>query len=387
MTLLAFFRGQIQYLKRHGFELVGVSSPGAELEEVAARERIAIAAVLMVRGLSPFSDLVALIRLIRLFFRLQPTIVHGHTPKAALLAMLAAGISRVPVRFYTIRGLSIEIRLGKLRYMMKALEWLTCRLAHQVFAVSSSVRDIIVRERLCPPIKIRVLGQGSSNGVDSRRFNQSLLFAEKIDQFRDQHKLPENKMVIGFIGRIVKEKGIQELISAWNLLKDEFPDLHLLMVGPFETRDAVNPPVAEQIRNDPRIHHIEWLNDVLLAYQVMKVVVLPTYREGFPNVPLEAAAMELPVVATQVTGCVDAVVDGVTGILVPPRDPIALADAIRKLLKDPELRQRMGKAGRERVIRDFKPEDIWEALYQEYVRLLKEKGIPVPPGDVSAFCQ
>jgi glycosyltransferase involved in cell wall biosynthesis len=145
--------------------------------------------------------------------------------------------------------------------------------------------------------------------------------------------------------------------------------------------------VAEQIYNDPRIHHIEWLDDVVPAYMVMDLLFLPTYREGFSNVVLEAAAMELPMVATKVTGCVDAVVDGVTGILVPPRDPNALSDAIRKLLKDPELRQRMGKAGRERVVRDFKPEDIWKALYQEYVRLLKEKGIPVPPGDVSAFCQ
>jgi len=387
MTLLVLFQGQMEYMRQQGLEVIGVSSPGPILQKVAERDRIPVYGVSMVRGISPLADLVALARLWRLFRRFRPAIVHGHTPKAAFLSMLAATLAFVPVRFYSVRGLMIEILKGWRSRLLRMVEWITCRCAHRVLGISFSVASVMVQEGLCPSDKIKVLHKGCSNGVNSERFNRKRVAAEAVDRFRSQSRLPADVPVIGFVGRLVRDKGIHELIAAWNLLRPEFSDLHLLMVGPFETRDAVTLPVAEQIYNDPRIHHIEWLDDVVPAYMVMDLLFLPTYREGFSNVVLEAAAMELPVVATKVTGCVDAVVDGVTGILVPPRDPNALADAIRKLLKDQELRQRIGKAGRERVVRDFKPEDIWEALYQEYVRLLKEKGIPVPPGDVSAFCQ
>lgn len=263
---------------------------------------------------------------------------------------------------------------------MKAIEWLTCRCAHLVFADSSSVKQNMIQEGLCPATKIKVLGQGTINGIDCNRFNRNYLAISQLAEFRRKHNIIGGSQIIGFIGRIIYDKGIRELLGAWKLLKEEFSGLHLLIIGPLQYQHPIDEITEYQIKHDPRIHYIEWLDDVVPAYLVMDIFILPSARnrEGFPYVPMEAAAMELPVVTTRTIGCVDAVVDGVTGILVPPRDPIALADAIRKLLKDPELRQRMGKAGRERVVRDFKPEDIWEALYQEYVRLLKEKGIPVP---------
>jgi len=378
MTLLVFFQGQMEYMQQQGFEVIGVSSPGPILQKVAERDRIPVYGVSMVRDILPFADLMALARLWRLFRRLRPAIVHGHTPKAAFLSMLAATLALVPIRFYSVHGLMIEILQGWRNRILRMVEWITCRCAHRVLGVSITVANVMIQEGLCPSDKIKVLREGSCNGVDSNRFSRERVPVSEVEQLRAQIRLSPGALVIGFVGRLVKDKGVNELIAAWNVLKEDFPELHLLIVGSFEDRNSVKQEVAEQIKQDPRIHHLAWLSDVAPVYLLMDLLVLPTYREGLAYVPLEAAAMELPMVATQVTGCVDAVVDGVTGILVPPRDPIALADAIRKLLKDPELRQRMGKAGRERVVRDFKPEDIWEALYQEYVRLLKEKGIPVP---------
>jgi glycosyltransferase involved in cell wall biosynthesis len=191
--------------------------------------------------------------------------------------------------------------------------------------------------------------------------------------------------VLGFAGRIVRDKGLIELDAAWRMLREEFPDLQLLLAGEFEPQDPIPADVEARLRGDPRIHLAGLVPDMPRFYKAIDVLALPTYREGFGTVLLEAAAMALPVVATRIPGCVDAVRDGETGTLVPSHDAAALADAVRAYLRDPELRRRHGDAGRRRALRDFRPEAMWEALYQEYVRLLEggrhrpsvsRKGVP-----------
>ena len=377
-TLFYFLRGQIQHVQRKGILVEAISSPGPMLEELAQREQIKIYPVVMARDISLFRDLASVWKLWRLFRKLSPAIVHGSTPKAGLLSMIAGALARVPIRFYTMRGLHITSRTGVLRRILRLTEKISCFLAHQVICVSHSVRNIAVAEGICPESKIKVLHHGSSNGVDVQRFCRSNLSEARSQEFRRQWNIPEEAQVLGFIGRLVRDKGIHELIAAWNLLRPEFPKLHLLLVGPLEDHDPLDRGVVQQLQEDPRIHPTGMIKDVLPAYGICQVVVLPSYREGFPNVPLEAAAMELPIIATRVPGCVDAVVEGVTGLLVPPEDGLALAQAIRKLLLDPELGSRMGQAGRARVLREFQAQDIWEALYQEYLARLCEKGHPVP---------
>ena len=170
-------------------------------------------------------------------------------------------------------------------------------------------------------------------------------------------------------------KGIIELAGAWKRLRDEFPNLHLLLVGPYEAQDPISPEVDEELRRDARVHLIgeEWNTPPL--YAAMDVLALPTYREGFPNVLLEAAGMKVPVVATRVPGCTDAVQDDVTGKLVPPYDSGRLAAAVKEYLNDPELRRRHGTAARDWVLREFRPQGIWQAIHQEYVRCLRGKGL------------
>ena len=385
---LGFFTGQIGYMNAQGFEIQAISSPGADLKKCAEREHVAVHAVEMPRRITPLRDLIAIFQLWRTLRRIRPAIVHAHTPKGGLLGTIAAWLARVPVRIYHMHGLPLITATGYKRLLLRWSEQVPCRLAHRVFCVSHSVREVAVAESLCPLLKIRVLLRGSINGVDAaHRFNPANASQSARVDTRSSHGIPADALVVGFVGRIVCDKGLVELAKAWRALRQEFPALHLLVVGPFEPQDPVPPDVEALLRDDPRIHLTGMVDNTPPLYAAMEVLALPSYREGFGLAAIEASAMKVPVVATRIPGCVDAVEDGVTGTLVPPRDATALADAIRTYLNHPELRRQHGQAGRQRVLRDFRPDAIWEALYQEYVRLLREKGLPSPPprpGDSSA---
>ena len=377
--------GQIRYMRDNGFDVHVVSGPGAELDYLT-REGVPIHPIKLTRGLAPLSDLRALVSLYRLFVRHKPIIVHGSTAKGGPLSMIAAAAAKTPIRVYTLRGLIIQLGSGAMNKVFRALEWLACRCSSQVLAVSRSVADIMIRENLCTPDKIKVLGNGSSMGVDAEnRFNPKLAANADIDALRKQLGIPTDATVLGFVGRIVRDKGVVELAAAWRQLRLEYENAFLLMVGPAEPQDPVPAEVLLELRTDPRVVIVDFAQneDMPIYYRVMDLVILPTYREGFPNVPLEAAAMELPVLATRVTGCVDAVVDGVTGTLARVRDSGALANAIRVYINDSAKRKAHGKAARRRVISDFRPEILWEAQYLEYIRLLNEKGFPCPGPEIA----
>ena len=371
---------QIRYMMDKGFDVLVVSGPGTELDFLA-REGIPIHPIKLTRGLAPLGDLRALVSLCRLFVRLKPIIVHGSTAKGGPLSMIAAAAAKIPIRVYTLRGLIIQLGSGVVNKVFRALEWFACRCASQVLAVSRSVEGIMIQEKLCAPDKIKVLGNGSSMGVDAEnRFNPGLGAKDDIDELRKQLGIPADATVLGFVGRIVRDKGVVELALAWRQLRLEYENVFLLMIGPAEPQDPVPAEVMQELQADPRVVIVDFAQNehMPVYYRIMHLVILPTYREGFPNVPLEAAAMELPVLATRVTGCVDAVVDGVTGTLAPVRDSEALANAMRAYINDGAKRKAHGTAGRRRVISDFRPEMLWEAQYQEYVRLLREKGLAGP---------
>ncbi|WP_276522370.1 glycosyltransferase family 4 protein [Kallotenue papyrolyticum] len=366
-------------MQRHGFLVEALSSPGPLLERFGAREGVRVHAVEMARRITPLQDLVAIARLWRRLRAIRPHIVHAHTPKAGLLGMIAAWLARVPVRIYHIHGLPLMTASGHKRWLLRWSEKISCWLAQQVLCVSHSIRDVAIAETLCPAAKIKVLLGGSINGVDAQgRFSPASMDAPARRAARESLGIPHDALVIGFIGRVVRDKGVEELVAAWRLIRDQFPTLHLIVAGPFEPYDPVSPEAEATLRRDPRIHLTGWVDDTLSIHASIDILALPTYREGFPVVPLEAAAMAVPVVATRIPGCIDAVQDGVTGTLVPVGDVAALAEAIRSYILDPDLRRQHGRAGRERVLREFQQEAIWEATLQEYLRLLRRRGLPLP---------
>lgn len=376
---LAFLRGQPGFLARRGVEVQALSSPDPELGAFGRAEGVPVHGVRMLRQVSPLHDLGALLRIVRTIRRVRPHVVHAHTPKGGLLGMLGAWLARVPVRVYHMRGLPMATATGGRRTLLKTTERISCALAHRVLCVSPSLRDVALAEGLCPPEKITVPGGGSGQGVDAAgRFDPARLPEGTRAAVRAGFGIPAHAPVVGFIGRIVRDKGVAELAEAWAGLRDAFPEARLLLVGPFEPQDPLPPSVEAALRGDPRVVLAgeDW--DTPRLYAAMDVVALPSYREGFPNVPLEAAAMELPVVATRVPGCVDAVADGETGTLVPARDARGLEGALRAYLGDPALRRAHGRAGRARVMREFRRELVWEALVAEYARLLRERGLPAP---------
>ena len=368
---LAFIRGQTAYMRDRGVALTVITSPGPAIAEHVDREGMHVHEVPMQRRISPLADLLAVARVVRHLRRTRPDVVHAHTPKGGMVGMIAATVARTPVRIYHLRGLRYVTAEGRQRTLLRAVERLSCRLAHRVICVSPSLREVALAEGLCPAGKIVVLGGGSGNGVDAGgRFDPARVEAETRTAYRSMLGIAPDDLVLGYVGRLVRDKGIVELAGAWERLSREDPRLRLILVGPPEADDAVPPMVIERLASDPRVRLVGSVSDIAPFYAAMDVVVLPTYREGLPNVPLEAAAMGLPVVATAIPGCVDAVLDGVTGTLVPPRDAETLTIAIRAYVDDPELRRRHGEAGRARVLTEFRSEAVWAALLAEYRRLV-----------------
>jgi glycosyltransferase involved in cell wall biosynthesis len=368
---LRFLRGQVGYMKARGYEVHALSSPGEELDEFGVHEGIPVHAVEMRREITPFHDLGALRRIVAAVRSVCPDVVHAHTPKGGLLGMMAAWLARVPVRVYHMRGLPLVTATGVRRVLLHWAERVSCALAHQVICVSHSLREVALAEGICSPHKIRVLAGGSGNGVDATgTYDPERWSPEERRAFRERLGIPEAAIVLGFVGRIVRDKGVVELAEAWKSLRASFPQLHLLMVGPFEPQDPIPEEVRAPLEDDPRIHLVGMQRDSAPFYSIMDLLVLPTYREGFPNVPLEAAAMSLPVVTTRIPGCVDAVEEEVTGILVPVQDAARLEEGIRGYLEDPDRRKQHGEAGQRRVLALFRQEVIWGALEEEYRRLL-----------------
>lgn len=376
---LRFLQGQAGFFAERGFALEAVSSPGPQLEQYGDAEGVLTHPIAMERSVTPFRDLVAVLRLRRLFRQRRPAIVHSHTPKGGLLGMVAAWLAGVPVRVYHMRGLPLATATGLQRRLLVLTERISCRLAHRVLCVSRSLADVAIAERLCPEAKIFVLASGSGNGVDaSGRFAPERGGEAVRQETRRGLGIPSGSRVIGFVGRLVRDKGVVELVAAWRGLRERYRDLELLVVGPVEARDAAPPEVLAALGEDPRVHMTGLVESPAPLYAAMDVVAFPSYREGFPNVPLEAAAMRLPVVATRATGCVDAVVDGVTGTLVELGDAAALEAALARYVEDADLGRRHGEAGRERVLADFQPRRIWEALHRTYLELLAAAGLPAP---------
>ena len=372
---LLLVRGQLAAARAAGFDVMVLSSPGKIADAVVAKEGVTHIPIAMERAIAPLSDLGSLLRILAAVSIIRPHIINAGTPKAGLLVIIAGFLTGVPCRIHTLRGLRFETLRGPKKLLLAALTRLTCSLSHRVICISPSLRDRAIELGIAPAGKTVVLGAGSSNGLDIERFSSTPSRRARAQALRHQLGIDKHCLVFGFAGRIARDKGVGELCHAFVELAARHADIHLLVVGAHDPSDPIPEPVAATLREHPRIHCPGHMRDMAVAYLAMDVLVLPTYREGFGNVLLEAAALERPVIASAVTGCVDAVGDGINGTLVKVRDSRALARAMARYLGDDMLRARHGHAGRERVLRMFRQEDLWTLLHREYARLLSSHGL------------
>ncbi len=340
--------GRLRALHEAGFQVTLVSGPGELLEHCAASEGVNAIAIPMERGISPLADIASLIRLFWLLRRLKPELTEFSTPKAGFLGSIAASLCGVPVRVYMLRGLKLETSSGIKRCILLAAERLASACSDVVLCNSGSLRAEALALGVAPESKLWLLGDGSSNGVDADRF------APGPSDVRQRLGIAPDTPVVGFVGRLTRDKGLPELIEAFEGILKAVPDAHLVLVGWCDvSEDALGGDLCAHIMNHPRIHYTGYVADTAPYYRAMDLMVLPTWREGFPNVVLEAAATGVPVITTECTGSRDSVVPEVTGLLIPPGYPEAIREAVVKLLRDPEHRLRMGMAARRWVIEHY----------------------------------
>jgi lipopolysaccharide/colanic/teichoic acid biosynthesis glycosyltransferase/glycosyltransferase involved in cell wall biosynthesis len=365
---VAFYSQLYDHLQRRGFDISVISSAGAELDS-ARREGASVYAIQMQREISLFDDLVSLWQLWRVIRKIRPDIVNVGTPKAGLLGGLAALMAGVPRRIYTLHGLRLETTQGWSRKLLTFTERVSCFCAHQVRCVSPSLRKRVIDLRLVKPGKARVVGPGTCRGVDTEKYRANDETRRDGSILRRKLGISEGALVVGFIGRFTRDKGIVELYEAFTQLRTTYSNLRLLMVGDFEEGDPVSPKIRARIESDVAVIRPGYVTDVASYLWTMDVLALPTYREGFPGVVLEAQAASVPVVTTDATGAIDSLVDGVTGIHTEVGHVGALAAALDRLLADPELRTRMGRAGCAWVQQNFQREVVWKFLLADYLSL------------------
>lgn len=370
---LGFLRGQPDFMADHGIEMEAITSPGELVDPMSEDLGIPVHTVEMPRSITPFRDLFALREMTTLIRELDPDIVHAHTPKGGLLGTIAATLAEVPIRLYQMRGLPFETQTGWKRTLLKTTETVSTGLADQTISVGHSIRQTALDEGICRPSDITVLGHGSGQGVDAKgRFDPARFDDDLGDRIRRRLEIPTDATVVGFVGRLVRDKGVVELAEAWQTIREQFVDAHLMVAGHFEERDPVPGTTRSILEGDPRIHLLGFRDDIDELYNAMDLLVLPTHREGFPNVPLEAASMKLPVVVSGIGPCRETIVEGETGLCFPVGHAEELADALRIYLDDPELRRQHGRTGRQRVLDKFLPEFIWEEMAQLYVEYLDD---------------
>lgn len=349
-----------------GAKVVVVTSPGPELKMITS-ENVSVETIEIPRSIQPLRDVVALLLLIRCFRHYRFAIVHSTTPKAGLLCAVAGVLSSVPVRLHTFTGQPWVNLTGPVRQLARWADWLIGRLSTRCYADSESQRKFLVAEGVVPASKIGVIGKGSLAGVDIQRFDPARWSAGEKAALRRELGLHESSRVILFVGRITNDKGVRELLKAFDLLLHENYDLDLLLVGPLDEELGGKTGLDKEIlANLSRVHYVGYTGCPERYMAISEFLCLPSYREGFGTVVIEAAAMGLPTVGTRIYGLNDAVEDGVTGMLVPPRDVGSLVAAMREMLDDQARLAKMGQAAQARCIEYFDATKVNALLAEEY---------------------
>lgn len=371
ISLEGLLKGQLKFLNQY-FDVVGLASDTqGDLKVVEEREGIRTINVPMHREISLFSDLKCLLKLYKLFRKERPYIVHANTPKGSLLSMIASWAARVPHRIYLVTGLRYLGANGKLKWVLKMMERITCCFANKVIPEGNGVKQILIKDGITKK-SLDVIHYGNINGIDADSFSlqQTELKYGKREFFRTQLGFNDNDFVFIFIGRIVRDKGMNELADAMRYMEANTRNCKLLLVGRFETElDPLDEGKEDFYRNSANVKFVGYQNDVRPFLMAADALVFPSYREGFPNVILQAGAMGLPAIVTDISGCTDIIIERENGCIIPPKDVDALKDKMSFFCTHPKEVEMMASRARRMIVSRYLQKDVWEYLLKMYKEL------------------
>ncbi|TSE04864.1 glycosyltransferase family 4 protein [Aquimarina algiphila] len=354
------------------YDVIGVSGKGGDtLEKVSKQEGVRVIPIEMTRKITPVQDLKAVFALYRLFKKEKPDIVHSHTPKAGTLSMLAAKLAGVPHRLHTIAGLPLLEATGAKRTLLNTVEKLTYACATKIYPNSTGLNDIIIKHKFTSPKKLKVIANGSSNGIDTSFFDPGLYSDEDNLKLSQSLGINSSDTVIVYVGRLVRDKGIHELIDAFKKLNTESTTAKLLLVGTYEKDlDPLSPETEEEINTNPNIIMVGWQDDVRPYFAISDILAFPSYREGFPNVVMQAASMGLASIVTNINGCNEIITDSNNnGKIIPVKDAEQLYENMKMLVNDDTLRTTLAANARTSITSRYERKVVWNAILEEYRQL------------------
>lgn len=386
MSLDFLLKGQLAFLQQH-YEVVAVSGEDEHLRTVAEREKVKTVSVPMQRNISPLQDLVSLWQLYFLFKKEKPEIVHSITPKAGLLSMIAAKLAGVPVRIHTFTGLIFPSKTGFLQPLLIFMDRLLCTCATHIYPEGQGVKNDLMQYKITSK-PLNVIANGNVNGIDTTYFSKDKVPFQEQQALKKELGINENDFVFIFVGRLAGDKGINELVAAFSKLTTEnrqpttfcHPEpvegqnKKLVLVGPFEPElDPLQTNTLKEIESNPNIVTVGFQTDVRLYYSIADCLVFPSYREGFPNVVLQAGAMGLPSIVTDINGCNEIIIEGSNGTIITVKNTEAIEEAMKKMIEDKVYYNQQKKNTRTMIVSRYEQMLVWNTILEEYKKL--EKGV------------
>ena len=376
LSLKVLLKGQLRFMASNGFDVKGVSSEGKELREVHENEGIAVEAITMSRKITPFQDLKSLWEMWNFLRKEKPQIVHTHTPKAGIIGMLAARLAGVPHRLHTVAGLPLMEATGTKRKILNFVEKLTYSSATRVYPNSKGLYDFILQNNFTQSNKLKIIANGSSNGINTTFFSPAQVSEIEMVTLREKLNIQPDDFVFVFVGRIVSDKGINELIKAFSQLQtaenNELTSIKLLLVGGLESDlDPLNPETLAEINQNKDIISAGFQQDVRPFFAISDALAFPSYREGFPNVVMQAGAMGLPSIVSDINGCNEIIVEGENGLIIPSKNVEKLKEKMLTLARDKNLYVKLKENSRRMIENRYEQSVVWNALLEEYEGLLQ----------------
>ena len=365
MSLDLLLKGQLDFLNGN-YNVIAVSGEDNHLLQVKEREKVNTVDISLKREISPIKDLISLVRLFILFKKEKPLIVHSITPKAGLLSMIAAYFARVPVRIHTFTGLVFPSKNRALQQLLITMDRILCKCATNVYPEGEGVKNDLIQFKITSK-PLKVIANGNINGIDLEHFNPENISEASSQKLSTSLGIETNDFVFIFIGRLVADKGINELIAAFSKLSKQKNNIKLLLVGPFEQEiDPISKETLLEIQNNLNIISTGYQEDVRNYLALAKVLVFPSYREGFPNVVLQAGAMGLPSIVTNINGCNEIIKDNYNGIIIPIKNEITIFDAMQLVLEDKKKLLFLQSNARASIEARFDQQVVWKAILEEY---------------------